>query len=65
MSEPTCEVCGKPGFVQCAPGAPYSGCWCPEHTPRPDPAWYWIAKAVLILAILGVSIYKLIRWASR
>jgi len=59
-----CEVCGKPGQVQGAPGAPYSGCWCPEHAPRPDPAWYGLLKGALILAILGVAAWRLLRWLA-
>ena len=56
---PACDVCGKPGFVQAHPSAPYTGCWCPKHVPYPNPPLYSIAKWLLILAIVAVSAYQL------
>lgn len=64
MSDTPCQVCGKPGFVQGAPGGAYSGCWCPDHAPRPVSPLYTMAKAVLILAIVVIAAWKLWRRLS-
>jgi len=61
MSDSPCQVCGKPGTVQGAPWAPYSGCWCPDHVPAAQPAGYLILKALLILAILAIVGWKIVR----
>ena len=52
MTESLCEVCGEPGIVQGAPGAPYSGCWCSRHAPGAKSPILTILNTLLFLLLL-------------
>ena len=56
----TCEVCGKPGYVQQIPGVPVSGCFCDEHAPTGPPiisVLFNLTIFLILFSVIGYLVY--------
>jgi len=58
-------VCGNPGRYARDPKTAGAVLWCADHVPAALPPWVLLARALLILAVLGPALYHLGRWLLR
>jgi hypothetical protein len=56
-----CAVCGGLGRYVREPKIDDARIWCADHAPAALPPWVMVARALLVLAILGLALYPLLR----
>ncbi len=63
-TERKCAVCGGPGRYVREPKTGDAMIWCADHAPAATSPWAMVAQAILILAILGLALTRLVRWLA-